>query len=205
MEMKGAFQIENLAGCADVQWVRTYFEICHLKQLYRQGWLRRGIATERCESVADHSYATALLAYWLARAEFPELDSERILQMALMHDLGEIYVGDLIPQDQVSPQSKYEQEQQAVNQLFDNLPGGKAYILLWEEFEAGFSPEARFVRQMDRLEMAMQAWLYEHQGETSLQEFFDSADLAVTDPRLRKIFTTLLRCRAQHGIGSAVE
>lgn len=205
MEMKGAFQLDKLAGCEDAQWLRAYFELSHLKQLYRQGWLRRGISTLRCESVADHTFATALLSYWLARAEFPELDAERVLQMALMHDLGEIYVGDLIPQDQISPQSKYEQEQQAVHQIFDNLPGGKAYILLWDEFEAGVSPEARFVRQMDRLEMAMQACLYEHQGETGLQEFFDSADLAVSDPRLRKIIDTIVICRANNGMGSAVE
>lgn len=205
MEMKGAFQQDQLAGCADAHWVRAYFELSHLKQLYRQGWLKRGISTQRCESVADHSFATALLAHWLARAEFPELDAERVLQMALMHDLGEIYVGDLIPQDQIDSRSKYEQEQQAVTQIFDNLPEGNAYILLWEEFEAAISPEARFVRQLDRLEMALQACLYEHQGETGLQEFFDSADLAVSDLRLRRIFDTLLSCRANNDVGSALE
>ena len=205
MKMKGTFQLEKLAGCPEAHWVRAYFELSHLKQLYRQGWLKRGISTRRCESVADHSFATALLTYWLARAEFPELDAERVLQMALMHDLGEIYVGDLTPQDQINPQSKHEQERRAVNQIFDNLPGGNTYILIWEEFEAAISPEARFVRQIDRLEMALQACLYEHQGETGLQEFFDSADLAVSDLRLRRIFDTLLSCRANNDGGSALE
>ncbi|HWQ84427.1 MAG TPA: HD domain-containing protein [Anaerolineales bacterium] len=195
METKGSFQLEKLAGCAGAEWVRTYFELSRLKQLYRQGWLKRGLSRERCESVADHSFAAALLAYWLARAEFPELDAGRVLSMALMHDLGEVYVGDLIPQDKINPLTKHEMESQAVNQIFANLPEGDLYIQVWEEYEAASSPEARFVRQIDRLEMALQASLYEHQGERNMQEFFDSAGQAVSDPRLRRIFDTLLSCR----------
>ena len=195
METKGVFQLSKLAGCGDAHWVKVYFELSHLKQLYRQGWLRRGITRERCESVADHSYAASLFAYWLARAEFPELDAELILRMMLMHDLGEVYIGDIVPQDQISPETKSQLERQAVNQIFANLPEGDAYIQLWDEFEAASSPEARFVRQIDRLEMALQAGLYEHQGEHNLQEFFDSADQAVYDPRLRRIFEAMLSCR----------
>lgn len=195
MEKKGDFQLEKLAGCADAIWIKTYFEMSHLKQLYRQGWLRRGISPERCESVAEHSFAAALLAYWLARAEFPELDAEKVLCMTLMHDLGEVYAGDIIPQDQIDSQTKRELEQQAVRQIFNNLPVGDAYIKQWDEFEAGSTPEAQFVRQIDRLEMAFQAFLYEHQGEQNLQEFFDSADEALQDPRLRRVFEILLSCR----------
>lgn len=195
MEKKGAFQLEKLAGCTDAAWIRIYLEISHLKQLYRQGWLRRGISRERCESVAEHSFTAALLAYWLARSEFPELDAEKVLRMTLMHDLGEVYAGDIIPQDQIDPQTKQDIEKQAICQIFNNLPGGDAYIKLWDEFEAGSNPEAQYVRQIDRLEMAFQAFLYEHQGEQNLQEFFDSADQALQDPRLRRIFETLLSCR----------
>lgn len=195
MEKKGVFQLDKLAGCVDANWVRIYLELSHLKQLYRQGWLRRGIAPERCESVAEHSFAAALLAYWLAQAEFPELDAQKVLSMALMHDLGEVYAGDLIPGDQVDPQAKYSLEHQGIKNIFANLPQGAAYIELWDEFEAASSPEARFVRQIDRLEMALQAFLYEHQGEQNLQEFFDSADQSVYDLRLRRVFETMLSCR----------
>lgn len=195
MEKKGALQLEKLLGCADASWIRVYFEISHLKQLYRQGWLRRGVPRERCESVAEHSFAAALLAYWLAQAEFPELDAEKVLRMALMHDLGEVYAGDIIPQDQIDPQTKHETEQQAVRQIFNNLLDGDAYIKLWDEFEAASTQEAQYVRQVDRLEMALQALLYENQGDLDLQEFFDSADKAVHDPRLRRIFESVLSCR----------
>lgn len=80
----------------------------------------------------------------------------------------------------------------------------RAYFEL-NHLKQWISPEARFVRQIDRLEMALQDCLYEHQGETGLQEFFDSADLAVYDLRLRRIFDTLLNCRANNVAGSALE
>jgi putative hydrolase of HD superfamily len=195
METKGTFQVDKLDACEADRWVRVYFEISHLKQLYRQGWLRRGISRERCESVADHTFTAALLGYFLARAEFPELDAERVLRMTLLHDVGEVYAGDIIPQDAVDAHTKNELERNAVVRVFSNLPGGEAYIELWEEFEAASSREARFVRQIDRLEMALQACLYEHQGEVGMQEFFDSAGQVVDDPRLRRVFESLLNCR----------
>ena len=144
--------------------IRAYFELCQLKQLYRQGWLRRGVSRERCESVAEHSFGCAVLATWLAQAYYPELDVCKVLRMALLHDFGEIYAGDLIPVDAVEPEEKHRREAGSVAQVFANLPGGAAYLSLWEEFERNETPEARFVRQIDRLEMGLQAGVYALQG-----------------------------------------
>ena len=77
--------------------IRAYIDLCQLKQLYRQGWLRHVVAEQRCESVAEHSFATVLLAMWLAEVDFKGLDMQKIIQIALVHDLGEIYAGDIIP------------------------------------------------------------------------------------------------------------
>lgn len=63
--------------------IEAYFEFNYLKQLYRRGWLRRGILKERCESVAGHTFAVAVLAYWLAGADYPELDAGRVIRLAL--------------------------------------------------------------------------------------------------------------------------
>src|SRR5262249_12679246 len=52
----------------------AYFEWNHLKQLYRQGWLRRGVPPARCESVAEHSFGVALLAMLLSQSHRPPLD-----------------------------------------------------------------------------------------------------------------------------------
>jgi putative hydrolase of HD superfamily len=169
----------------------AYFELCQLKQLYRQGWLRRGVSRERCESVAEHSFGCAVLATWLAQAYYPELDVCKVLRMALLHDFGEIYAGDLIPGDEIEPEEKHKREAGSVAQVFGKLPGGAVYLSLWEEFERNESAEARFVRQIDRLEMGLQAGVYALQGLVQPEEFFASARLGLEEPRLSGLIDAL--------------
>jgi putative hydrolases of HD superfamily len=164
--------------------ISAYFEFNHLKQLYRQGWLRRGLPKERCESVAEHTFGVAVLAYMLAETYFPELDAGRVLRLALLHDFGEIYAGDLIPSDGIDPQEKVRRELDSATRVFSKLPNGAVYLRLWQEYEAGETPEAVFVRQIDRLEMALQAGVYEQQGLIDPQEFYDSAARALVEPQL---------------------
>ncbi|MEM7825710.1 MAG: HD domain-containing protein, partial [Candidatus Aenigmatarchaeota archaeon] len=52
--------------------IKLYYELNHLKQLYRKGWLR-SVQKEKCESVADHSFTVAVLSLFLAEKYFPEL------------------------------------------------------------------------------------------------------------------------------------
>ncbi len=177
--------------------VRAYLEWQHLKQLYRQGWLRRGVPAERCESVADHVLGTALLAMQLADAGRPELDAERVLRLALIHDLGEAHAGDLTPADGVSAEDKHARERDGVRRVVDGLPGGARLLALWDEYEAGTTPEARFVRQVDKLEMALQAAVYEGQGLGDLGEFLDSAREAIGDPELLALLDSLRRIQAR--------
>ena len=187
--------METLGGEDLLSWIAAYFEIAQLKQLYRQGWLRRGIPRERCESVAEHTFGTAMLAWWLAQAYFPDLDSVRVLRLALLHDLGEVYAGDLIPEEGVPPAEKHARELQSVQKIFAKLPEGKLYLQLWLEFEGGSTPEARFVHQVDRLEMALQASLYEYQGYRGLQEFFDTAGADLQGTPLDELFLAVLKSR----------
>ena len=102
--------------------IQIYFEFVHLKQLYRQGWLARGIPLERCESVAEHTFGVAVTAVFLADSYFPNLDALKILRMALIHDFGEVYAGDLIPGDKISPEEKHDLEKEAITQIFEGLP-----------------------------------------------------------------------------------
>lgn len=172
--------------------IKAFFELVQLKQLYRQGWLRRGVPPERCESVAEHSLGVAVLALWLSRACFPELNLCKVLCMALIHDLGEVYAGDLIPSDAIDPDEKHQREKRSIEQIFNKLPGGEQYVDIWEEFELGETREAQFIRQVDRLEMGFQAEVYGLQKLINPQEFLETTDQALFDPRLRKIFSELL-------------
>lgn len=195
MENKANPPVDLLGGEDLNPIIRAYFEFNQLKQLYRQGWLRRGVPSERCESVAEHSLGVALLACWLADAYYPELDLCRVIQMALIHDFGEIYAGDIIPGDEISTEEKFRLEYDSVARVFAHLPDGEEYLALWLDFEQGASPEARFVRQVDRLEMGMQASVYEHQGYENLDEFFESAGSGLSDPQLRGLLQEIIDLR----------
>ena len=184
MEQKAENPITLLQGKEVPALIRAYFELCQLKQLYRQGWLKRGIPRQRCESIAEHSFGVAMLALWLAQANFPELDLCKVLQMALLHDFGEVYAGDIIPGDPVTPEDKQQRESASISAVFGKLPSGEGYRRLWEEFEDGLTPEARFVRQIDRLEMGLQAGVYQAQGFANLDEFFSTALQALAEPQL---------------------
>ena len=58
--------------------LRVYYEFNQLKLLYRQGWLKRSIPPERCETVAEHTLGVAVLAMWLSDQYFPTLDSKNV-------------------------------------------------------------------------------------------------------------------------------
>lgn len=191
MNTKDDLPLKSFSGQNLTPLAEAYFELNHLKQLFRQGWLRRGIPPERCESVADHVFGMAVLAWWAAGSFFSQLDCGRIIRMVLAHELGEIYAGDLTPADQVPAEEKHRLEREGLLKVVEKLPNGSEFLALWEEFEAGETPEARFVRQIDRLEMAFQAAVYEKQGFGDLSEFFATAGQALTDLRLREVLDEL--------------
>lgn len=194
MAAKNLNPASYLAGKDVPPFIELFYEINHLKHLFRKGWLR-SIPAEQCESVAEHTFATALLAWLLAEHFFPELNPEKILKLALIHDLGEIHAGDITPHDGISAAEKNRVERQGVEKIFSRLPGGERYVALWEEYENGTTPEAQFVKQIDRLEMALQAGVYEYQQGVDLKEFFESAAGAIISPELKTILVEILNSR----------
>lgn len=190
MITKGSFPTPGWQG--DVpELVKAYYELSQLKLLYRQGWLRRGIPPERCETVAEHVFSMAVLGWWICGQHNPALDIDRVLRMVLAHELGEIYTGDLVPADGVAPVEKQRREREGLLRVVGSLASGAEILALWEEFEAGETAEARFVRQLDRLDMALQARVYQSSGAEHMDEFFVSAAQAIEDPALREILDSL--------------
>ncbi len=191
MQTKAAPPIGLLQGRKTLPLIEAYFELNHLKQLFRQGWLRVGLPAARCESVAEHSLFVALLGLFIADGFFPEADASKVVRIALLHDLGEAYAGDITPHDGVGREDKHALERRAVETIFGKLPRGAEYLALWDEYEHGASFEARLVRQLDRLEMGLQACVYEHQGAGDLSQFFASVEKALEAPELRAVLTEL--------------
>lgn len=176
--------------------VRIYFEFSQLKRLYRQGWIRRGIAPEVCETVAEHTLGVALLALFLRDAYFQELDLALLLKLALLHDLAEARVGDITPAHRLAPEEKHRLEREGFAALVEGLAAASEYLALWDDYEARRSPEARLIHQLDRLEMALQASVYEQEGLASLGDFFTSAGKVIALPELKAIFELLQEMRS---------
>lgn len=191
MQTKGANPITYLPQSWEHPLIQVYFEFNQLKKLYRQGWLQRGMAAEQCETVAEHCFSMAILALFLAEQYFPQLDLLKVFRLVLLHDCGEIYAGDFTPTDKITPEEKHYLERQAVVEVLSKLSLGPTYIALWDEFEAGESLEARFVRQIDRLEFRLQASVYEHGGLIPPHERFDMVKATLTLPELQEIYQAI--------------
>jgi putative hydrolase of HD superfamily len=169
----------------------SFYRLMRLKRLYRQGWLKRGIPKGICESVAEHSFGTALLGLLLTAGEGPAagrgLDPAKVVLMALVHEMGESYAGDITPVDGVTKEDKLRLEREAIDRSLAGHPEAAWFLSLWEEFEEGGSAEARYVRELDRLEMGLEAALYRSEGYAGMEEFFASSRRVVAEPRLRAI------------------
>ena len=146
-------------------------EMLELKQLSRTGWVRSGVNNP--ESVAAHSWGMAVLALRLAPKE---LNLERVLSLCLVHDLPEVRVGDLTPHDDTS--NKAELEHKAMSEM------ASQWLSLFEEYEAGETAEAKFVKQIDKLDMGLQAILYQTKQNITLDEFVASAKSNISDENL---------------------
>lgn len=159
-----------------------------LKETRRAGWALRGV--EDAESVADHSYAVALMALVMAPRVHPPLDAARCVALALAHDLAECLVGDITPYDGVSGDEKRRREAAAIATLAEMAEYGEIERL-WREYDAGATPEARFVKELDRLETAVQADAYGRAGHGGLHEFRDNARARVATDAARALLDAL--------------
>lgn len=135
------------------QYLRFTREVERLKNVLRTAYTTTG----RHESTAEHSWRLTLLAAILS-AERLELNAQRVLEMCLIHDLGEVYDGDIPAIAQSDPSAKAASELRAMEQLAALLPPqtGAWIKALWEEYEACLTPEARWVKALDKAETIIQ-------------------------------------------------
>ena len=157
--------------------IRLFLEIGKLKRLPRMGWLLRGVSN--AESVADHSFRVAFITLLLAdelKGRGVDIDVEKALRIALLHDLGESRITDL-PLEAQRYIDKKKAEKKAVMELLLEI-GNKSleYFKLFEEYEEESSLEGRLVKFADKLEMILQAYEYEKAGFRELDEFWSAIE-----------------------------
>ena len=164
----------------------------NLKNIPRQGWVDK-LSIDNPESVSDHSYSMAVIGMVISDLE--NHDSEKILKMILLHDLAESKIGDLTP-GQLGKKEKIDLENNAFYKIIEVLPEmiKSQYLKIWNEYQENISPESKLVHQIDKLEMALQAKLYQNNGHAyeKLESFFESAKAGITNPKLKEIFTKIV-------------
>jgi 5'-deoxynucleotidase YfbR-like HD superfamily hydrolase len=166
--------------------------VARLKASPRRGWQRRRV--ERPESIADHVLGVAVLALVAARDR--GLSVERAVVTALLHELCEAIVGDIIPADGVSAERKRELEEAATREVLGEIDDSGDLFDLWLDFEDERTPEGSLVKQLDRVEMALQAASYESESGGDLSEFHRSAREHVRHPDLVAVLDAIARGRS---------
>lgn len=168
-----------------------FFQVTgRLKRTPRSGWVEVGIPQP--ESVADHLFRTAILC--MIYADLEDLNQLKLLRMALIHDLPEAITGDLTPSKKTKVSK--DREDTVINQLLNLLPIKlrEKYLIDWKEYQEGKTRDAKAVRQLEKLEMALQAIEYKPAGLTgqNLERFIKSAEKAITQPELTRLLSHTL-------------
>ena len=173
--------------------IENFFQkVLELKNVPRQGWKEK-LGVNNPESVADHSYSTAVMSMILS--DLQGLNSEKIIKMALLHDLAESIIGDITP-DHITKNEKNSKENLVMKQILKNLPSKitEQYFEIWTEYQKNSSQEAILIHDIDKLEMAFQAKFYQDKGipKEKLQTFFNTANKEIKNKNLRNILSNFI-------------
>ncbi|PIS15459.1 hypothetical protein COT62_03605 [Candidatus Roizmanbacteria bacterium CG09_land_8_20_14_0_10_41_9] len=166
------------------------------KKIIREGWRREGIKDP--ESVAEHSFQLSIIA--MIFADQFGLDKEKLIKMAILHDLGEVVTEDIVwARGKVINIEKQAIKEKAeligITKLFNIIGKSTEYENIFKEMVEKRTPEAEIFWQLDKLEMAIQALEYEKEHRKKLDEFFINSDLLIHSPFLRKILMQIIKQR----------
>tara|TARA_B100001750_G_scaffold141339_1_gene112654 strand:- start:63 stop:590 length:528 start_codon:yes stop_codon:yes gene_type:complete len=173
--------------------IENFFQkVLTLKNIPRQGWKEK-LEIDNPESVADHSYSVTAMSMILSDLE--GLNTEKIIKMALLHDLAESIIGDITP-NTITNDEKILKENQAMKQILKNLPDKitELYLEIWNDYQNDSSRESNLLHDIDKLEMAFQAKFYQEKGVTKekLLTFFNSANTEIKNKNLRNILSNII-------------
>lgn len=189
--------------------LKFFLEVSCLKSIQRQGWVMSGVKDP--ESVADHTFGVMFLAWTLGRKS--DLGMRKLLVLSLLHELCEVYAGDLTPYHGILPKDlkkqeemmkrwirlpqsqkeklssrKYLLEKKAIERLLRPLPAdlGKKIFAVWIEYEKVMTKEGRLVKQIDMLEALLQGFTYfGGSQEDKLVGFWEHVEEVVSIPEIK--------------------
>lgn len=142
--------------------IKFFLRVQWTKELPRQGFVTLGFKRNEADSVAAHSFATAILAYELAvlhnkEKTKPHVDENKVLKMALFHDLAETIVGDVGSFVKYLEKGKFRDiEDKGMEILVTDLVNKKEILDLYYEYSQRKTLEARFVKAADHIDAIAQ-------------------------------------------------
>ena len=170
---------------------REYLEMLHVAERLKDTLRHCTTSGRRRESVAEHSWRQALMAFWL-QEQFPELDCGRVIKMCLIHDLGECFTGD-IPSFLKTEEDR-ENEDTVLERWVHSLPDqvSREMSALYAEMNAQQTGEAKLYKALDKLEAVIQhnespldTWS-ENEFERNRRYGFDAAAFSPWLTQLRR-------------------
>lgn len=153
--------------------MRFYLLATQLKYKIRSGWdeTHWNVSKERLESMAEHVYGTCILALSIDSEFETNLDINKVVKMLVIHELGEVVIGDITPFDNITPEEKMEKEHEAIKEVLGDLIKKDEFYSLLLEFDDKKTKEAVFAHHCDKLEADIQAKVYQDMGcQHSLDE-----------------------------------
>lgn len=171
-------------------------EMGKLKHIKRTGWVLRNINDP--ETIAGHMYRMSVMTFLLDDDNESKLNRTRCMELSLLHDMAECIVGDLTPYCGVSKEEKHRREDEAMKTLRSlcQTQGERMYTL-FQEYENQQTPEAKFVKELDIIDMLVQAFEYEKAQNVDLGEFFRNNNYNFVYPLTKSLHNELSKQRNQ--------
>jgi putative hydrolase of HD superfamily len=187
--------------------VRSYL----IKQEPRMGWARKLACDEDtllkhpCETVAAHQWGTMWICMVLSKTkefqeEVPEFDCASAYEMAAQHDLAELVIGDITPVDGIDPKVKHEKESEAMASILSYYPPdvGGELANVYKRYEDRDCVESKVVKDCDRLDFIITAFLLERQKFRGFDEFYPNSIKEPFSTKIaRRVADELIATRAR--------
>lgn len=164
-----------LINMRNKNFLNSYDSFGKLQDIIRKGWLIRNVSDNYLENDSAHIMQMCALASACFNIyNLDNLDKQKVFEMILIHEIGEIVAGDIAEVDP-KHQNKHDIEKIGVIETFSPLKSGEHFIFLWEEFEERKTEEAKFVYELDKIDPILKAaFLDQELGRDDLTDDFYS-------------------------------
>lgn len=182
-----------------------------IKQEPRLGWARKGACDEKaallkhpCEVVASHQWGVMWLIMAISKTaafqlEFPKFNHEIAHEMASIHDLAELVIGDITPVEGVTSEQKHIMESKAMSSIMADYPDevSSKMTSVYNRYETRDCIESKFVKDCDKLDFMITAFVLERQNFRGFEEFYPNSNKGFFSKIAQRLADTLIETRAK--------